>query len=92
MSKYNFSVENWAEVINGKAVPDDKLVNESTAEYVHRMIASVEAERDELVEALEEFIKGYDDGIGREDENGVNWERPIWLKAHAAIKKARGEA
>lgn len=44
----------------------------------------------ELFEALMVMLVAYDDGVGREDESGINWEFPIWQKAKAAIAKATG--
>lgn len=40
----------------------------------------------DLLEALEAMLEAYDDGVGKD------WERPYWLKAHAAIAKATGQA
>lgn len=34
---------------------------------------------------LREMLEAYDDGVGREDEQGNNWEFPLWQRAHAAL-------
>ena len=34
---------------------------------------------------LREMLEAYDDGVGREDEHGNNWEFPLWQKVHAAL-------
>lgn len=39
----------------------------------------------ELEGLLREMLEAYDDGVGREDEHGNNWEFPLWQKVHAAI-------
>lgn len=42
MSK-NFTVEEWAGLLAGRAMPGDILVNESMAAYLHRKFAEIEA-------------------------------------------------
>ncbi|MFU3016100.1 hypothetical protein ACM7NY_02195 [Pseudomonas aeruginosa] len=50
--------------------------------------AALLAAAPDLLEALMVMLVAYDDGVGREDESGLNWEWPIWQKAKAAIAKA----
>jgi hypothetical protein len=56
-------------------------VKHDNSEADARLIAAAP----ELLEALEAMLEAYDDGVGKD------WERPYWLKAHAAIAKATGQ-
>lgn len=53
-------------------------VLEEDHEKVEKRVAELEA-------LLREMLKAYDDGVGREDEHGNNWEFPLWQKVHAAL-------
>lgn len=93
----NFTVAEWAGLLQGRAIPGDFRCGEGMPVYLHRKVQAVVDQRDELLAALEltrENLRACQATIhlcGGFDPAYVTDAQSAMKVADAAIAKAKGE-